>query len=520
MNNSTASSQPEPRDFHQENNKSPKVDLASSLDETSVGIDKLSAVKKMAQEGFLEFCLAIDSEGDNQYQPTWFHELLTNKLQEAYEKVQRGEKVRLIIQVPPRHGKTRASTVLFPAWVLGKSNVPIVATSYAQDLSDKFGQDTRDVLSNPMYHQIFPNTKLRPDMTAKGNWATTTGGSYFGTGVGGVLTGKGFKIGIIDDPFKSREEADSQNERDRVWSWYKSTFSTRKEGNAAIIVIMTRWHVDDLVGRLLETQEKLDQSGTTEPYDRWDVIRFPAIAEEDEEFRKEGEALWPQKYSIDQLVAERNSTDDAYEWSALYQQNPILSTNAVFNKNWFKYFEEEEIVGKDLRVYITVDPGGEKNKNDKTSIQVVGKEHDGTSWYHLEEITANLDPLEIIEALFMLKAKYGSRLAKVGIEAFVYQKSLVYYVTEQQKIRQSFFDVVEIKGKGSKEERIKSLVPLYKSGTLYHRKADVELERELLQFPRGKHDDRADALSMMTQLIEPTRSSMFAKQFFPRIKRY
>jgi predicted phage terminase large subunit-like protein len=198
-----------------------------------------------------------------------------------------------------------------------------------------------------------------------------------------------------------------------------------------------------------------------------------------------------------------------------------LTENAEFRSTYFRYFSEADIMNKDLRVYVTVDPAiGQKQTSDNTSIQVVGKETAHSDWYHLEENTAHLDPLQIIEYLFFLKAKYGHKLAKVGIESYVYQKSLIYYLTEEMRRRQVFFDVVELKGKGSKEERIRGLIPLYKSGVIHHRHSDTELERELLQFPKGRHDDRADALSMMNLLIENTKTSRTARQWKPSLKRY
>jgi predicted phage terminase large subunit-like protein len=606
--------------------------------------------------------MAIPGRDGQEYVPSWFHSLLTKKLQEAYERLQRGEKVRLIIECPPRHGKTRTAAELFPAWVMGKSPIPIISCSYSFELAVTTGGNTKDVITDPLYQAIFPDVKLRPDMTAKDNWATTKGAKYLGTGVGGGITGKGFKClspdslvestrgampvsdikpgdkvlgynhdintrewttvravaasisdkrivrvgnlkatedhrvftkykgyveaqhlqeddiilsnvwrsvreenlrgeahsieapynydyvvdiqtdtgnffadgilvhncGIVDDPFKNRQEADSATTREMVWSWWKSTFYTRQEGNSAIIVIATRWHLDDLIGKLLQQQEDNEAAGLPEgSYDKWEVIKFPAIAEEDEYdpegrlLRRAGEPLFPEKFTINDLISIKNSISDPYEWSSLYQQNPILTENAEFRSTYFRYFSEADIMNKDLRVYVTVDPAiGQKQTSDNTSIQVVGKETAHSDWYHLEENTAHLDPLQIIEYLFFLKAKYGHKLAKVGIESYVYQKSLIYYLTEEMRRRQVFFDVVELKGKGSKEERIRGLIPLYKSGVIHHRHSDTELERELLQFPKGRHDDRADALSMMNLLIENTKTSRTARQWKPSLKRY
>src|SRR3990167_4589174 len=254
----------------------------------SVSDEELKHViaKKTAQEYLQGFCKFTQEN----YERNWHHKLLLDKLEEVYWRVARGESPRLIIEMPPRHGKSEACSIKFPAWVLGKNPTwPIVVGSYGADLSEKFGRETKDLLCSAKYRELFPNILLRDDSAAKANWALRLGGSYRAVGVGGALTGTGFKIGLVDDPFKNREEAESAVYRDKVWNWFTSTFYTRQEGNAAIIVIMTRWHKNDLVGRLLDLQASNKKEGATD-YDEWEVISFPAIAERDEEYRKIGRA--------------------------------------------------------------------------------------------------------------------------------------------------------------------------------------------------------------------------------------
>ncbi len=149
------------------------------------------------------------------------------------------------------YGKSEESTIKFPAWLLGKEpSWPIMVASYSDTLATNFGQSARDLMLSPAYQEIF-KTRLRADSKAKGLWKTEKGGGYMSAGAGGAFTGMGFKIGIVDDLFKNREEAASQTIRDSRWDWYRSTFYTRQEGNSAIIVIGTRWHLDDLIGRLI-----------------------------------------------------------------------------------------------------------------------------------------------------------------------------------------------------------------------------------------------------------------------------
>ena len=202
----------------------------------------------MAQQGFPEYCLAIDAR----YTLEWFHDQIAWKLEQFMKDVEDGKSPRLMIFMPPRHGKSEIATQKFPAWVLGKHpEWEFIVSSYSADLATDFGQNTRDSMQSEDYKKIF-DTRLRKDTKAKGKWMTGERGGYTAVGVGGALTGRGFNIGIVDDPFKNRQDADSDTVRENVWKWYTSTFITREEGAGGVLVILTRWHDDDLAGRLLE----------------------------------------------------------------------------------------------------------------------------------------------------------------------------------------------------------------------------------------------------------------------------
>jgi len=443
-----------------------------------------------SREHLATFCMAYDRD----YTVNWHH----RKVADALEKVEKGEIKRLIIQMQPRAGKSQLSSIYFPAWYLGRNpDKEIIVVSYSSELATDFGRKCREVIEDPHYKKIFP-IDLAYGSKAKDKWSTEKNGSYTAVGVGGALTGRGADCMIIDDPFKNREDADSRIMRDKVYDFYTSTAYTRLEKGGAIVIIHTRWHTDDLIGRLLEK----DKEGTG---DGWTVLDFPAIAEEDEEFRKAGEVLWPDKYDAEAMRRVKEAVGP-YDWASLYQQNPISSEVQEFKPEFFKYFEERDIVGKDLEVYVTMDLAISKSsKADNTCLMVVGKERGKPDLYKLEDITGRFDPGQTIDALFSLKAKYGSKLMRVGIETVAFQKAMIYSINEEMRKRGIFMDIVELKNAGSsKEERIRGLLPLYRTGTLWHRKSDVDLESELLTFPRGKHDDRIDALSMMMSIIRGT----------------
>ena len=420
---------------------------------------------------------------------------------EATKRVKNNQRARIILEIPPRFGKSELATIKFPAWLLGNyPDMQFIVSSYSGDLAKDFGAKTRDLMAGQEYQELF-STRLKKDTKAKSKWMTNEGGSYTAVGVGGSITGRGGNVLIIDDPLKNREEAESELIRNKIWNWYTSTLYTRQEGNSAIIVIATRWHSDDLIGRLIAKQQE-DELANKKDYDKWEVIKFSAIASEDEPpYRLAGESLWPEKFSVEALDNIKNAIG-LYDWHSLFQQAPVASELQEFHENYFRYFNEEELKEKKLEYFTTVDPAiSEAEKADNTVILTVGKERDKPNWYRVREDAGHFTPLQTIDAVFKHNKEYRS---SVWVETNAYQKSLKYFIEEEQRKRQQFFIVNELKHKNKKEERIRGLVPLYATGVIFHRHSDREYDQELLTFPVGKHDDRIDAMAMQLQAQKPT----------------
>lgn len=450
-------------------------------------------VVNQAKNNLIDFSIATDPR----YEDTWFHEALAEILQSALKRVESGEDVRIIVQCPPRHGKSELSTKKFPAWVLGKHpDWPVIVSSYSGELATKFGEETRDIMQSPQYQEIFA-TRLRADAKAKGNWKTDEGGNYIAVGAGGAITGKGFKIGIVDDIFKNREEAESETIRDSRWNWYLSTFYTRQEGHTAIIVINTRWHTDDLVGRLIAKQEK-DEAENQNDYDDWEIINFPAIAVEDEILRDKGQPLWPDKFPIEKLKTIEN-TLGPYEFSALYQGTPITSSNQEFKDVWYKSRTWHEVESLDTRKFATIDPGGKELQNDYTGI--VRNYVDRQNKWNLKAIRVHFDAKELIEYIFRL---HDEGFEKIGIEETVYLKVLKPFLDDECIKRNKFPTIVPLKhNSASKEVRVRGLIPRYSSGQIFHIDEDCkDLVDELRVFPKGAHDDTCDAAAMQLEIAE------------------
>ena len=321
-----------------------------------------------ARNDFLDYCILANPK----YCINWHHDIVGQELVRAEKRVIKGGDRQLFIflLVPPRHGKSEEASILFPSWFLGRNpDKEIITSSYSADLAQDFGSKTRDIMQSTEYSFIFPEVALRQDSKSKAKWVTEQGGGYTSVGVGGPLTGRGAHILLIDDPVKSREEADSETIQEKIWEWFRSTAYSRLEPNGVVIIIMQRWHKQDLVGKIeaeFKDREDIDLR----------VLKFPAVAIEDGKQRKTGEALWPQRYDEKALATIRRTVGEV-NWASQYQQEPILMENQEFRPEYFKYFEEEDLVGKDLEYTITVDlaTGDKEVKNgDDVVITTVGKE--------------------------------------------------------------------------------------------------------------------------------------------------
>ena len=275
---------------------------------------------ELARRSLIRFVTEINPS----YQVGWFNKEIANKLERFYLNVMEGKQPRLMIFAPPRSGKSELFSRAFPAWAFGKNpNLQIIASSYSSDLSTRMNRDVQRIIMSEPYAEIFPETKLNSKrvVTATQNALRNSEifeivghtGAYRSAGVGGGITGMGADISIIDDPIKDAAEANSATFRDRVWDWYVTTLYTRLSPKSGILLGMTRWHEDDLAGRLIQEAQK--------DGDKWEILSFPAIAEHDEEHRKEGEALHPERYDLNRLLKIKSALG-SYAWNALYQQHP------------------------------------------------------------------------------------------------------------------------------------------------------------------------------------------------------
>ncbi len=445
------------------------------------GAQREIARRILAKREFLRFITYIHQW----FKINWHHKVIAD----ALERVERGELKRLMIFLPPRHSKSEMVSINFPTWVLGRDkDKSIMEASYSADLAAEFGRQARNIVDSREYRNIF-DTTLAEDSQSKSTWSTNGRGRYNALGVGGAATGKGADILIIDDPIKNRKDADSFLIRENIYKWYQSTARTRLSPTGAVILVVTRWHDDDLAGRLL-----LEESGKD-----WEVISLPAIAEEDEEYRNKGEALWSDQFGIENLLKTRSEVG-TYEWSSLYQQNPLNAESQEFKRPMYKYISAQEVREKRTNCFITIDPAvKEKDSADYTGI-CINKVDIDNNWY-VKSKGLKVNSAKLIDEIFNLWSI--EQPESIGIEETTYYDA-VYPFLRLEMIKRNVFPVIyPLKHHGvNKELRIRGLIPRYEAGKIFHIIGECDkLEEEQLRFPKGKNDDELDAEAYQEQIV-------------------
>ena len=457
---------------------------------------KERARRELARRHLLPFVERMEPD----YQAGWVHKDICERLEQFARDVQAGRRPRLMITMPPRHGKSLLASQYFPAWYLG--NYPdneIISCSYAQSLALRFSRKVRSTISDPAYRGIFPNARVDQENRAAERWMTSAGGQYLCAGIGGPVTGSGFNIGVLDDPIKNREEAESETVRESIKDWYTSVFLTRQLPLNGILIILTRWHMDDIAGWLLEQQEQ--------GADQWEVIRYPAIAEHDEKYRRKGDPLHPQRYDIKALEALKVSVGSR-DWEALYQQNPVAEDGDYFKRDFIKYYHMNERPELEkLKVYQAWDLAiGTKEQNDYSVGITVGVGPDDKI-YLLDLQRGRWGGSDLVEKVLDTYEVWRPQI--VGIEKGHIEMAIGPFLRKRVRERQLWsFYYEELKtGRRDKVARAQSIRGRMSQGMVFLPKAQdadwvTQFVSELLQFPLGKHDDQVDALAWIGQLMD------------------
>ena len=479
------------------------------------------------------------------YQAGWVHNDITRRLERFSREVAEGKSPRLMLLMPPRHGKSEIASRNFPAWHMGQyPDHEFIACSYNVSLAMDFSRKVKQIISDPLYKTVFETT-LDPNNQSTETWGLAgSRGGYVAAGIGGAITGKGAHILLIDDPVKNAEEADSPDTRAKIWEWYLSTAYSRLAPGGGVLIIQTWWHDDDLAGKL---QTMMREGHDDEHVDQFEVIKYPAIAEADEWLdtttdqivrlehsdgpgkdeaphsrlrayaradkagwdldtmtflRAKGEPLHSDRYDLNKLLRIKAQNKGGRWWSALYQQNPVPDDGAYFLKEQFRRAPIPHVTK--ANVYIAFDFAiSEKKQNDYT-VGTVGLQ-DENDTLHVAEILRykSGDSLFIVESILNLCTRWYSPNLLLGFEDGQIWRAIEALLKKRMRERRIYPSIVVLRPITDKMARARPLQGRMQQGMISFNSEGEWFEAartEMLRFPAGAHDDQVDSIAWMTQM--------------------
>lgn len=451
--------------------------------------EKIVELYRAGKKDLVEFYRIFLSDDDQYCEPAYFHYdisniLLNDKRHFAVEMFRESAKSTYVLKTYPLYKLT------FPT----EEERYIVIIKNNQTLADaKLKEIVDEYLNHPILSQNLVSVHKSSANIFELSLRSTEGKTVkmrieaYGKGasIRGLSWGNLRPQVIIADDLQDLEDAESETVTEKDWNWFLADINfLAKKGRIFMIGnnLGERCIIERIIASNLE----------------YEVLKIPAI--------KDNESTWPTAFPMEFLDKERKQFTELGKidiWMRERMCVAIPDELRVFKPEYFKHFEEIDIMPKNLEYYVTVDLAiSEKQSADDSVVCVVGKEQHKPEWYVVEFIGGRMNPLEVIDALFKVYEKY--RPSKVGIESVAYQKALFYFLEEEQRKRQAYFNMVELKSLQKKEQRIRGLQPLFKAGVLYHRANMVKFEEQLLSFPRGIHDDYIDALAMQLELVQHT----------------
>ena len=501
------------------------ADIDNEVTAPDEGAAKLSALEKRisaakrakaaveARDDFLKFVKFTmpDIEDPEDVELSTFKDAKHHRaLAKVLEKVEKGHIPRLIVTLPPRHGKTELISRRFIPWLLGKGPYRnIIFATYNEPFSQDVGGDCRNIMQSPSFKQVFPKFRFRLGGLSREKLQAAEGGMAAFVGRGGSITGRGADILIIDDPIKDAEEAMSPTLRQKLWDWFTQVAMTRLMTKfAAVVVVHTRWHEDDLIGRITDPSNPCYSEDEAA---KWKIINLPAIAlDEDPLGRQQGEALWPERFDLEFLNAAKQL--DARGFSALYQQRPTPDDGDLFRADWLVHYEKSELPS-DLRIYAASDHaiGEDKTRNDATVMIVGGVDKYGDI-YILDVWWEKQGADKQVEAMLRL-AKQHKPLLWFAEKGHI-SKAIGPFLRKRMQEERVYFSVEEVTPIGNKVQRAQSIM-----GRMSMKKVKfpkfapwvMRAREELLKFPNARHDDFVDALAWLGRAVDRMASPTVAK---------
>ena len=407
------------------------------------------------------------------------------KLAKIFTDVVEGRKKRVIINIAPRMGKSEFSSYLFPAYFLGKyPEKKIIMGTHTAGLSEDFGRRIRNLIDTEEYREVFPQTMVADDQKAAGKWSTSAGGQYYAAGVGGALAGRGADLFVIDDPHSEQDvKSNSRLAFDTAWSWFQTGPLQRLMPGGGIIIVMTRWSLLDLTGRLIDYQTKNPEAIP------WEIVELPAILNDGEEDEK---SLWPDQWSLEALKSTKASIDPRY-WNAQYMQQPTAENSAIVSRKMWRIWEGEEPPSCEYIIQSWDTAFETKNNSDYSACTTWG------IFYNEEENDSPqlilLDAFKDRMAFPELKVVALKHYKEWEPDAFIVEKKAA-GAPLIQELRAMGIPVQEFSpSRGNdKTVRVNAVADLFSSGKVWA--PDTRWAREVIEemaaFPVGEHDDFVD----------------------------
>lgn len=462
--------------------------MAKQLEDIYSKKEIQDALKEIARK---DYSFYVEYVHKGLYTPSRHTDLICKKL----EAVERGECTRLIITIPPRHSKSMTVSETFPSWYIGKNpNRRVIEVSYGDSLARKFGRENKRKITE--YGQSIFNIELSRENMGNNNFGIKNyRGGMISSGIGGSITGEGADLLIIDDPIKNRKEALSSTYKEMLWNEWQNTLLTRLHPGGSVIIILTRWSEDDLVGRLLENEG-----------DKWDIISLPAEADKEDDLlnRKIGEPLWPERGFDKKWIEEKKKEVGSVTWNALYQQHPTPLEGGLVKRDWFKYYNalpnhfDEIIQSWDCTF-----------KDANTSDYVVGQVWGriGSDKYLIDMVRDRMGIVGTIQAIRNLSGKYPNSHLKL-IEDKANGTAVI------EMLKKEITGIIAVNPEGGKMARLQAVSPQIEAGNVYIPSPTLhpwvhDFVEEVISFPNFKFDDIVDSMSQALYRFEKTGSGIF-----------